>query len=400
MTQAWVTDARGERPMSVESTADILEESAGRGALADAATVPATSATGDSGMAVAQRLGALALAAGVIALASPLRLPGGLLLIAAVAYANGANDVSKGIATLVGSGVADYRRAIAWGTAFTVLGALISVSTGAALADTFSRGLLTSARGVTFAFAIGVIVGTAAWVTLATRLSLPVSTTHALTGAIVGSGAVVFGLHGVRWSALLQKIVFPLLLSPLLGLVLAALLIVALRALAVRRGLHGLHWLSSGATSLARGLNDAPKLAGLAVLLVLPLRHTAPSSTGRLGVHLLIAAAMGLGSLIAGQRVTRTLATRVTRMDDREGTASNVCTAVLVTAAALRGLPVSTTHVSGGSIVGIGAEARDRRLDLRVIRDIALAWVITLPGAGLLAVIGWGLVRLLQQVQG
>jgi PiT family inorganic phosphate transporter len=386
--------------MSVESTAGFVEESSGRGSLGGDVAVPATSATGRAGVAVAQRLGVLALAAGVITLVPPLRLPGGLLLVAAVAYANGANDVSKGIATLVGSGVADYRRAIAWGTGCTVVGALLSVGTGAALADTFSKGLLTSAGGVTFAFAIGVIVGTAAWVALATRLSLPVSTTHALTGAIVGSGAVVFGLHGVRWSALLQKIVVPLLLSPVLGLVVAVVLIVVLRAVAVRRGLHGLHWLSSGATSLARGLNDAPKLAGLAVLLALPLRHTAPSSTGWLGVYLLIACAMGLGSLIAGQRVTRTLATKITRMDDREGTASNVCTAVLVTAAALRGLPVSTTHVSSGSIIGIGAEAHDGRLDLRVIRDIALAWVITLPGAGLLAVIGWSLVRVLQQVQG
>jgi inorganic phosphate transporter, PiT family len=386
--------------MSLESTAGILEESSGCAVLADAAAVPATSSTGRSGVAVAQRLGALALATGVVALVPPLRLPGGLLLVAAVAYANGANDVSKGIATLVGSGVADYRRAIAWGTACTVLGALLSVSTGAALADTFSKGLLTSAGGVTFAFAIGVIVGNAAWVALATRLSLPVSTTHALTGAIVGSGAVVFGLHGVKWSALLQKIVLPLLLSPFLGLVVAVLLIVGLRAVGVRRGLHGLHWLSSGATSLARGLNDAPKLAGLAVLLVLPLRHNAPSSTGRLAVYLLIAVAMGLGSLIAGKRVTRTLATKVTRMDDREGTAANVCTAVLVSAAALRGLPVSTTHVSSGSIIGIGAEARDSRLNLRVIRDMALAWVITLPGAGLLAVIGYGMIRLVQQVQG
>jgi hypothetical protein len=209
---------------------------------------------------IALCLGGLALAAGVVALEPPLRLPGGLLLVAAVAYANGANDVSKAIATLVGSGVADYRRAIAWGTACTVLGALISVRTGAALADTFSKGLLTSVGGVTFAFAVGVIVGTAAWVVLATRLSLPVSTTHALTGAIVGSGAVVFGLHGVRWSALLQKMVLPLLLSPLLGLVIAGVLIVLLRAVAVRGGLHSLHWMSSGATSRRRFLSLVPRL--------------------------------------------------------------------------------------------------------------------------------------------
>jgi PiT family inorganic phosphate transporter len=345
---------------------------------------------------IALRLGGLVLAAMLIALSPPLRLPGGLLLVAAVAWANGANDVSKAVATLVGSGVSDCRRAITWGSACTVVGALISAATGTALVATFSSGLLASGSAVTVAVAVGVLVGTAAWVVLATRLGLPVSTTHALTGAIVVTGVVVYGVHGVRWEALAQRIAMPLLISPVIGMVGAVLLIVVLRALAVRRGLRSLHWVSSGATAAARGLNDAPKLAGLAVLLVLALRHAAPTHAGQVGIAALIAASMGLGSLVAGRRVTETLGTEVTRMDDREGTAANLCTAVLVTAAALRGLPVSTTHVSSGSIIGIGVEARDGRLNGRLIREMVLAWLITLPGAGLLAVTAWGVVRVLQ----
>ncbi len=360
------------------------------------ALVAASPSSTRPGTQIAVRLGVLMLAAALIALAPPVRLPVGLLLVAAVAWANGANDVSKAVATLVGSGVSDYRRAITWGSACTVVGAMISAATGASLVATFSGGLLTRGSTVTLAVAVGVLIGTAAWVVLATRLGLPVSTTHALTGAIVLTGVAVYGVNGVRWAALEQKIALPLLISPMIGMVGALLLIVALRALAPRRALRRVHWISSGATAAARGLNDAPKLAGLAVLLVLPLRHAAPPHAGQLGIAALIAVSMGLGSFVAGRRVTETLGTRVTRMDDREGTAANVCTALLVTAAALRGLPVSTTHVSSGSIIGIGAEARDGRLNGRLIRDMVLAWLVTLPGAGLLAVIAWTVVRLLQ----
>lgn len=345
----------------------------------------------------AARLGLIAAALALLALIPAIRLPGGLLLVAAVAYANGSNDVSKAIATLVGSGVSNYSRAIAWGTMATAVGAGLSAYTGAGLVATFSKGLLSKGTPSTLALALGVIAGTVGWVSVSTRLSLPVSTTHAALGSIVGAGAVAFGTGHVEWGALGQKVVLPLLLSPLVGLVIAVILILALRPLrGPRRGLAPLHWLSSAGTAVARGLNDAPKLAGLAALLFLAVR-SAPSDGEKAWIVVMIAAAMGLGSFIGGRRVTATLAERVTRMDDREGLAANLATSTLVTAAAVRGLPVSTTHVSGGSIAGIGAEARDGRLNLRVVRDVALAWVITIPGAAIIAVAAWGLVTLLQR---
>lgn len=337
-----------------------------------------------------------ALAAGVLLMASipQLELPVGLLLVAAVAYANGANDISKSIATCVGSGALECRKAVAWGTFCTLLGAAASVFTGTALVKTFSNGLLTSAAPLLAPMAIGIVAGAAGWVFLASRVGLPVSTTHALTGSIVANGLVLYGTHAVRWPALTTKVALPLLLSPVLALVLAVALIVVLKSLRVRTGLTATHWLSSGTTAAARGMNDTPKIVGIAVLILLTATRARPTSLQTVGFVALVAVAMCLGSYVGGLRVIDTLARRVTQMDGREGTAANLVTAALVTAATLRGLPVSTTHVSGGSIVGIGVQARVGRLNLPVVRDIALAWLVTLPGAGILAVAASGLASL------
>ncbi|MFN2568315.1 MAG: inorganic phosphate transporter, partial [Candidatus Dormibacteria bacterium] len=167
----------------------------------------------------AARLGVIAATVSVLAVFPSFRLAGGLLLVAAVAYANGSNDVSKAIATLVGSGVSNYSRAISWGTAATVLGAGLSAYTGAGLVATFSKGLLSAGTPATLALALGVIAGTVGWVSIATRLALPVSTTHAAIGSIIGVGAVAFGTGHVQWGAAGQKVLLPLLLSPVLGVV-------------------------------------------------------------------------------------------------------------------------------------------------------------------------------------
>ena len=329
----------------------------------------------------------LGLCAALITLVPALRIAVGLLLVAWVAYANGSNDVSKAIATLVGSGTTSYRRAVVWGSAATVLGAGLSALTGTALVATFSSGLI--AHQPTLAFSTAVMVGTAAWVLLSSRFGLPVSTTHALTGSIVFAGAFAFGAEHVRWATLIQRVALPLVLSPLIGAGLAVVMIMLLKRVNLSRGRRPLHWLSAGATAAARGLNDAPKLGGLGALLFQTVLASRPSATQALALTLLIAVAMGAGSYVGGLRVTETLGEKVTRMDDREGFAANLTTSALVTSAALSGLPGSTTHISGGAIMGIGAQARDGRVNLRVIREILLAWAVTVPAAGAIAVASW-----------
>ncbi len=130
-------------------------------------------------------------------------------------------------------------------------------------------------------------------------------------------------------------------------------------------------------------------LGALGALLFLTALGSKPSAAQGLAITMLIAVAMGLGSYVGGRRVTKTLGEKVTRMDDREGFAANLATSTLVATAAFNGLPVSTTHVSGGAIMGIGAEAHDGRLNLRLVMDLVLAWVVTVPGAGGIALTSW-----------
>ena len=152
-----------------------------------------------------------------------------LLVGAGLAYANGANDVSKGIATLVGSGVTDYRRAILWGSAWTGVGGLLGALFAGAMLATFGNGILADGMAPTFAAALATLAGAAGWVFLATRMALPVSTTHAIVGSLVGVAALAYSVDAVRWSVLGGKVLLPLLLTPFASLVITGLLLRATR---------------------------------------------------------------------------------------------------------------------------------------------------------------------------
>jgi len=363
-----------------------------------------------------------------------------LLLVLALAYANGTNDVSKAIATLVGSGVTDYRTAILWGTIWTTVGAAVSGIVAGAMLNTFSTGLIQPGIAAPPALAGAVLFGAIAWVLVASRTGLPVSTTHALTGALVGAGLVAIGSDGLTWSAITQKIALPLLLSPVLALSLSLVLhpvirfiagrwegtclcvmpesralvtidergntrtlfqasalgepVVAVPSQCDRAGLRGvtigldtIHWISSGLTSLARGINDAPKI--LAMLLLGGALASWPSEIMKVAAFAGAALAMGLGSFIGGYRVTEVLAEKVTRMDHVEGLSANVTTSALVLVTATLGLPVSTTHVSSSAIIGIGILKGLKAVRWTTVRDMVLAWVVTLPVAGILSALAY-----------
>lgn len=328
------------------------------------------------------------------------------VLIVALAAANGANDVSKGVATLAGSGVTRYRTAILWGALTTLAGSLLSGLFATRMLKLFAGGIVAAEPAP--AFALAAVCGAAGWVTLATRARLPVSTTHAIIGSLIGAG-VVYAPGSVLWAGVLPKLAMPLLLSVAASYALSAALnrvfagseagaadclcvgVEKLDAGQTRfarigvmsgparecAGIGGqlrlstemLHWLSSGAVGFARGLNDTPKLVALG----------AAVAGASLDINIFIpvtAAAMFAGSLYAGRRVARVLAEGVVRMDHREGLLANVATALLVGAGANLGLPMSTTHVSTGAIAGVaGSDAG--RLNRRTVRDLLLAWTVT-----------------------
>lgn len=350
------------------------------------------------------------------------------IMLVGLAAANGANDVSKGVATLAGAGVTRYRTALIWGTVTTLVGALLSIQLGRGMGNLFSNGIIGATP--TSAFALAVLFGTFSWVALASFARLPVSTTHAIVGSLVGAG-LVLAPESVHWSAVAQKVVRPLLLSIVVAYGVSLLLALAVHGIGrptrsrrtapvspaprnappdraggtgvltrersqaestteplappvVDRILGVLHWISSGATSCARGLNDTPKMAAIGGFALLPAGYSAST------VSLVVGGAMAAGSL-AGIRVARTLGDKVVRMTHTEGLTANLTTAALVGAGALAAWPMSTTHVSTGAIAG-SAGGQLRRISGRTLRDFVIAWTLTPAVAGLIGALTYAVV--------
>jgi PiT family inorganic phosphate transporter len=353
-----------------------------------------------------------------------------LLVVAAgaLAYVNGANDNSKGVATLVGARLSTYPRALAWGTAWTVAGGLAALVVSSGLVKTFSTALVTGDVAASPRFSLAIAAASWAWVLLASRLALPVSTTHALTGAIVGAAVAGGGVNGVEWALLAGVVVLPLAFSPLASALLAyamhaifawpmkqaarycvcveegrrivlasaggAAQYTALSQPVVATGAgadcdaagyqHRLplttvaHWGASAALSFARGLNDTPKIIAIAALV------GASSAASSASLFVLGALMMGLGGYLSGRRVTHTLAERVTTIDPLEGLSASAVASGLVLTASWLTLPVSTTHVSSGAIVGAGLRGGACAVSWRTVSTLGAAWVITVPVAALL----------------
>lgn len=305
------------------------------------------------------------------------------ILLAAVlflAYANGANDNFKGVATLFGSGTTDYRKALGWATGTTLAGSLVSLILAGKLIQAFSgKGLVADTLTQDPSFSAAVALGAAMTVLLATLVDLPISTTHALTGALVGAGLAADG--AVEWGRLGKVFLLPLIASPALSIVLTAPFYAGLRTFSLQGQmlLNSFHILSGGLVSFARGLNDTPKIVAL-----LAIGPSLPMSVNLLLVGLVMAA----GGVLNGRQVAHTMSHRITGMSDVQGFSANAVTALLVLAASRFGLPVSTTHVSCGSLFGIGlinGEAKWAN-----IASILTAWITTLPLGALLGAAAYG----------
>ena len=356
-----------------------------------------------------------------------------------LAYSNGANDNFKGVATLYGSNTATFKTALWIGTLATLAGCLSSVFLAEGLVKAFSgKGLVPDTISASPHFLLAVAAGAGATVMLATQLGFPISTTHALIGALAGAGALAAGSQ-LNLSVLGVTFVMPLLLSPIVTILLTMPLYKLAHDTALRLGLEkqscvcvgpsqvapaytpafdaaaahyaqpglsvtvgttkdcaekysgrmlglaaqnvvdGLHYLSGAAVSFSRGLNDTPKIVGL--LLVVKALDI------RLGM-LAIASAMAIGGLLNARKVAETISKKISKMNDGQALTANLVTAFMVFFASKFGLPVSTTLVSVGAITGIGIV--NGTADRGVISSILLSWMLTLPiAAAIAAVVFW-----------
>ena len=350
-----------------------------------------------------------------------------------LAYSNGANDNFKGVASLYGCRAASYRTAITWATITTFAGSIASIFLARALLKRFSaKGLVPDALVGSEQFVLAVALGAALTVILATLLGFPISTTHGITGAIAGCGLVAVG-KGMNFAALGKGFLLPLLLSPILAIVLGGLLYFIFRSLRIICGVRkewcvcvgsedrvvalpqpasilsmrsiapaitlsvdeqencreryagsmlglssqqimdGAHFLSAGVVSFARGLNDTPKIVAMLLLLKwLDIRWG----------FFAVAATMALGGLLSARRVAETMSHKITAMNHGQGFSANLTTGILVTLASFFGLPVSTTHVSVGALFGMGLTTG--QANPRVMLNILLSWIVTLPCAALI----------------
>ena len=311
--------------------------------------------------------------------------------VCCVAFTNGANANFKGVASLYGSGTTTLRRALIWGTVTTFAGSVAAVFLAQGLLKKFSgRGIVPDSLVASPEFVSAVAMGAALTSFVATRFGFPVSTTHALVGALLGAGLAGSGAD-VQFAALGKNFVFPLFFSPAVAVVLGAVTYVTLRALRLAPDsrtptLDAMHYLSTGAASFARGLNDTPKMAAL--LMASPVLGT---SWGFLAIALMIV----VGGLLDADRVAETLGKKVTSMNPGQGFAASLVTAALVTTASLHSLPVSTTHVSVGSLLGIGAATGQAKW--RKVAEILLAWITTVPCAAILAALAFIFVQFLRR---
>ncbi|MBN3897035.1 MAG: inorganic phosphate transporter [Nostoc sp. NOS(2021)] len=306
-----------------------------------------------------------------------------------LAYSNGANDNFKGVATLFGSRTSSYQTAILWATFTTLAGAVAATFLASTLIKNFSaKGLVPDAIANAPEFHLAVAIAAGLTVLIATLMGFPISTTHSLTGAIVGAGLVAIGLK-VNFTALGTSFILPLLLSPIIAIPLGAGIyslsnyINSKFHLSVnQKMIDTCHFVSAAIVSFVRGLNDTPKIVSL--LLIIEYFSIQ-------GGMITIAIAMALGGLLNSQKVALTMSEKITSMNHTQGLSANIVTGVLVIAASRFGLPVSTTYVSVGSIFGVGLIGK--KSNMRVFSQILLSWILTFPTAAIISGITY---RLLQ----
>lgn len=355
-----------------------------------------------------------------------------------LAYSNGANDNFKGVATLFGSGTTNYKKAITWATITTFLGSIAAIYLAETLVKNFSgKGLVPDDLISMPIFAISIALGAATTVFIATKVGLPISTTHSLVGALFGAGVMAVG-KDFNFMKLGNTFLIPLIVSPLMAATASYLAYLFFKYLKkklriskklkseitndkvikmaslqmdtpltshsrirfsypettiytgtflgidTQKILDGLHYLSAGIVSFARGLNDTPKIVGLLIILKAIAIEWSMIS---------IAIVIALGGLINAKKVGITMSKKITPMNSGQGLTANLITGLLVTTASIHGMPVSTTHVSVGAIFGIGSATG--KSNLKMITKIIGSWALTLPVAAIASAILFKLLQLI-----
>ena len=315
-------------------------------------------------------------------------------------YINGFHDAANAIATVVSTGVLPIRTAVMIAGVFNFVGAV----TGTAVAKTIASGFADPAI-VSQGVVLGALIGAIAWNLITWWKGIPSSSSHALVGALGGSVVAHAGVHAFKWGALVEKVLVPLIVSPLLGFVAAFILMIALlwtvrrmRPALVHKVSRRMQLVSASAMALSHGSNDAQKSMGIITLALVAYVSAGHGSGGLpswllpragndvpLWVIVVCAAAIGFGTMAGGKRIIKTMGTKIIKISPLQGFAAETAGALTIMGASHFGVPVSTTHCINACIMGVGSSKRISAVRWGVAGNIVVAWVLTIPLSGAMA---------------
>jgi PiT family inorganic phosphate transporter len=308
-------------------------------------------------------------------------------------FLNGLHDAANSIATIVSTRVLKPRYAVIWAAFFNFVAFLVF---GLHVAQTVGAGII-DVHVVTDRVVFAALIGAIVWNIVTWLAGIPSSSSHALVGGLIGAGLAKAGLKVIVLDGVL-KTASGIVASPLMGFVLALFLIllvswifVRTRPAAVDRVFRSLQFVSASLYSLGHGGNDAQKTMG--IIAVLLYAHSAGKGGFHVPLWVVLACqtAMALGTLFGGWRIVHTMGSKITRLTPMQGFCAETGGAITLFAATYIGVPVSTTHTITGAIVGVGAARRMTAVRWGVARRIVVAWVITMPMAGVMAALAYAL---------
>jgi PiT family inorganic phosphate transporter len=328
-----------------------------------------------------------------VALGLPLLI--GLIAVALLFdFLNGLHDAANSIATIVSTRVLRPHYAVAWAAFFNFVAFLFF---GLNVAQTLGTGIIDVSI-VDPRVIFGALAGAIVWNVVTWLAGIPSSSSHALIGGLVGAGVAKAGFGAVVWGGL-GKTSAAIVLSPLLGFLLALVLILVVSWLFVRstpfavdRNFRMMQFVSASLYSLGHGANDAQKTMGVIAVLLFSQGYLGPSFHIPFWVVLSCQAAMALGTLAGGWRIVKTMGSKITRLTPVQGFCAETGGAITLFMATELGVPVSTTHTITGAILGVGAARKLSAVRWNVANGIIVAWILTIPAAGAIAGFAYALV--------
>lgn len=312
-----------------------------------------------------------------------------IVIALAFDYTNGFHDAANAIATSVSTRALTPRAALIMAAVMNLVGALL----GTSVATTIGSGIITPPEGVAgIVVVFAGLIGAITWNLITWWKGLPSSSSHALIGGLTGAGLA--SATTVHWDVIIEKVVIPMVLSPIVGFTLAFLLMVAVlwlvrnaRPAATYRKFRMSQTVSAAAMALGHGLQDAQKTMGV-IVLVLVAAGLHEGTEIPIWVKLSAATAISLGTYAGGWRIMRTLGRKVIELDPARGfVAETVASGILYTTAFVFAAPISTTQTITSAIMGVGATRRLSAVRWGMAANIAWAWLFTLPASALVAAV-------------